>query len=335
MPEKVERAAWADEKNRRMRRLGPCSLAGAGRRSGDRGKFARVAMAILGLAATAILPGCEQVESLGLLTRSAAAPVASEFHAWGNPSEWLPTEEALSTDLTAAQQAATLELLDRPLVPPPDDEPPRVQVGLLVPLTGSDALLGRSMMRAAQLALYDLADDAFVLRPYDTRGSPEGARVAANKAVGDGVSLFLGPLFAGSVAMVTSVARDAGLNVIAFSNDPAVAGPRTFLIGHMLGDQIARVVNYAARRGIRRLAALVPTGPFGRLATNALRSTTDAIGAEIKRIVTYDSSVTDIDRAVRRLARYDIRHQALLKRRVVLRDQGSEAALAEIDAEFA
>ncbi|MCH8991732.1 MAG: ABC transporter substrate-binding protein [Acidobacteria bacterium] len=82
--------------------------------------------------------------------------------------------------------------------------PSAVRVALLLPLSGRNARLGNAMVNAAQLALFDLADDRFELLIHDTKGTPEGAAEAAALAIGDGASLILGPLLSASV---TAVAR--------------------------------------------------------------------------------------------------------------------------------
>ncbi|HAA93480.1 MAG TPA: hypothetical protein DCE33_13615, partial [Rhodospirillaceae bacterium] len=90
------------------------------------------------------------------------------------------------------------------------------KVALLLPLSGPQAALGQAMLEAAQLAMFEMATDQFTLHPIDTRGTPEGARSAADQAIQDGVSLILGPLLANSVRSVAPVAGRVGLNVVAF-----------------------------------------------------------------------------------------------------------------------
>ena len=48
-----------------------------------------------------------------------------------------------------------------------------------------------------------------LLVPKDTKGTPEGARAAAESAVHEGAELILGPLFAQEVEAVAPVARQA------------------------------------------------------------------------------------------------------------------------------
>jgi hypothetical protein len=79
------------------------------------------------------------------------------------------------------------------LTPPPGSDLP--VVAILLPLSGRDAQLGQQMLEAAELALFDAADERFTLLPVDTGGTPGGAVGAAEKAIGQGARLILGPLF--------------------------------------------------------------------------------------------------------------------------------------------
>ena len=66
-----------------------------------------------------------------------------------------------------------------------------VRIGLLVPLSGPNEKLGRSMLNAAQMALFDFSDSHFELLIFDTLGTSEGALEAARFAIEDGVSVIL------------------------------------------------------------------------------------------------------------------------------------------------
>src|SRR6185437_8999954 len=57
--------------------------------------------------------------------------------------------------------------------PPPALVGAQTRVGLLLPLSGANAKLGEAMLNAAQMALFDVAGNDFVLLPRDTQGTPE------------------------------------------------------------------------------------------------------------------------------------------------------------------
>ena len=57
----------------------------------------------------------------------------------------------------------------------PADQLPAEKVALLVPLSGKHAGLGKALLNAAQMALFDVGYTNFELLPGDTKGTAEGA----------------------------------------------------------------------------------------------------------------------------------------------------------------
>ncbi|MCH7943884.1 MAG: penicillin-binding protein activator [Proteobacteria bacterium] len=169
---------------------------------------------------------------------------------------------------------------EEPIVPALVELPPGpVSVALLLPLTGPSADLGQALFEAAQLALFDVGNEDFVLLPRDTLGTPEGAAIAANQALADGARLVIGPLFSGSVAAVAPITQLAGVNVVAFSSDRSVARPGVYLMGFLPGQQVVRVVEYAITRGLKWFTALAPSNAYGQSMVAALTRATQAAGA--------------------------------------------------------
>ena len=190
-----------------------------------------------------------------------------------------------------------------PLSPPvlPPLAPGTVRAALLVPLSGRHADLGQSMLNAAQLALFDIADQRFELLPYDTGGTPDGAAAAAQFAVGDGVSVILGPLLAGSAQAAARAAWAGNVPVIAFSSDRSVAGDGVYVMGFTPGTEVERVVSYAYSQGLVRFALLAPDDAYGTRVVTALDDAAAAIGAIVTRVELYDPATGDFNEVVRRL----------------------------------
>ena len=215
--------------------------------------------------------------------------------------------------------------------PPDTGADAAVVIGVLLPLSGSDGELGRTMLNGAMMAVFDHAAPGFTFKPYDTGGTPQGASAAAERALGEGARLLLGPLFSDSVAAVAPLARRAKVNAIAFTNDRAAAGRNVFVLGHRPEPQIRAVVAYAASRGIRSFAALIPTGRFGAQAAVAADAAAWGAGIRLHEIVAYADDVPSIDRAVRRLARYDVRKAALEEYRDGLKKRNDAVSRAILE----
>lgn len=181
----------------------------------------------------------------------------------------------------------------------PGDEA-RNRVAVLVPLSGANAGVGQSIANAASMALLDSGGQKIRITVYDTNMG--GPAAAAQKALGEGNRLFLGPLLADEVRAVAPVARRAGVPVVAFSNDSEVAGGGVYLMGFTLDQSVDRVVRYAASRGITRFAGLMPNGTYGRRAANALLRAAAENKASVTAIESYERSPAAIAAAVRKVA---------------------------------
>ena len=152
--------------------------------------------------------------------------------------------------------------------------PPRV--GLLLPLSGDTAPLGRDFLDAAQMALFDVGATDLELLPRDTGATPETAARAAQGLIDGGAEILLGPLFGTATRAVAPVAEARGVPVLSFSNDASVAGNGVWVLGFRPEEQIGRVVGYAASQGLARQAALAPDDAYGDRAIQAWK---EAVGA--------------------------------------------------------
>lgn len=217
---------------------------------------------------------------------------------------------------------------------PAPDASGLMRVGLLVPLTGPSAPVGQALLNAAQMALFDVADDRFVLQAYDTKGTPEGAVEASNKALSQGVQLLLGPLFSGEVKAVAPQATAAGVNVVAFSTDPAIAGPHVFVMGFLVQEQVRQIVAYANAQGLKRFAVLAPNSAYGQSVVDALKLVVPARGGQVTNVSFYQPDGKDLNQVVRQLASFDRRKQELERQKSELSgkdDEISQLALKRLE----
>lgn len=157
-----------------------------------------------------------------------------------------------------------------------------VKVALLLPITasGSTPSVAKALKQAAELALFDFDNPNVTLVPKDTKGTPEGARLAAENAVQEGAELIIGPLFAQEVSGAAPVARQRGVPMIAFSSDEKVAGGGVYLLSFLAGRDVPRIVSFAMSRGKRNFAELVPQSAYGRIAEAAFARAVSSGGGQ-------------------------------------------------------
>ena len=201
---------------------------------------------------------------------------------------------------TGRQQPRLPEAGTRPVRPVAPVERPRNLVAVIVPTSGSDGAIGQSIANAAKLALADSGDQTLRLTVYDSAAAG-GAAAAAQRAIGDGNRLILGPLLAEDVRAAAPIARRAEVPVVAFSNDEGVAGSGVYIMGFTPDQSIDRVVAHARSSGRGNFAALVPSGLYGQRASQAMRAAVRQWGGRMTVVEQYDRSPASIRAAAGRL----------------------------------
>ena len=158
------------------------------------------------------------------------------------------------------------------------------RIGLLLPLSGTFAYLGRPMLNAAQLAVFDAAGEQFELMVFDTAGDPDQASEAARMAIDQGARLIIGPLLADSTRAAAPWAQAAGVPMLSFSSDRTVAGNGVFILGFAPRDQVERVVEYASARGIGDFAVIAPEDAYGALVAEAVQDAAARVGGRVSDV---------------------------------------------------
>ncbi len=214
------------------------------------------------------------------------------------------------------------------------------RIAILLPFSADDPGVQRAangLRDAAQLGLFEVRRDELVLIPKDTRGTPEGAAVAAQEALAEGAELIIGPLFAGSVSAVGQIAQPRGVPVVGFSTDRQIAQPGVYLLSFQVEEEVSRVVGFAASQELTTFAALVPRNPYGERIRGSLEQLVLENNGNLRHMIAYDPLADDFRSQVRQLAEYASRRSALEQQRRALsvrEDSASRRALQRLqDAE--
>jgi branched-chain amino acid transport system substrate-binding protein len=165
-----------------------------------------------------------------------------------------------------------------------------LRVGILLPFSNGSAgtrALAQSMLKAAELALFDSRNQNIVLLTADEGGTPEAAAQGARNLLAQGAEIIVGPLFAASVNAVAPIARDRSVPVISFSTDRSVAGNGVYLLSFQPGNEVKRVVDFASAQGRASFAALVPQTPYGDRVAQAFQDEVTAKGGKVTDIERY------------------------------------------------
>ena len=180
-----------------------------------------------------------------------------------------------------------------------------VQVALLAPGgsgAGSDSLLASNLENAARLAISDLNGVRVDLRIYNTGADPLQAASVASRAVDEGAKIILGPLFAEAANAAGVAVAPRNVNVLAFSNNPTIAGGNVFVLGATFQNTANRLVQYSKRQGISRYMIVHGNDLQGQVGRDAIASAVRNNGGEVAGIESYPLSQQGIVSATSRIA---------------------------------
>jgi branched-chain amino acid transport system substrate-binding protein len=164
-----------------------------------------------------------------------------------------------------------------------------VRVGMILPLTqnGAPTGIGQALLNAAQMAIADGGAGDVTLMALDDRSSPEAAASAAQSEVKAGSEIILGPLFANDVRQVATVARGAGVPVIAFSTDATTASDSVYLLSFLVESYVDRIVDFAVSKGKTNIAVLAPQNDYANVALGELKAEAQRAGANVVTVARY------------------------------------------------
>ncbi len=207
-----------------------------------------------------------------------------------------------------------------------DNRPARtkINIGIMLPLSGDTRVVGQALLNAATLALFDARDRRLEIIPADTRGTPEGAREAATHLVENGVDIIIGPLFSESIRAAHPIIKSADIKMIGFSNDHDVAGDGVYLLSFRPEEQVGRIIKYASKQRYKKFAALVPDTLYGRRIVNVLEPLVATEFKELVALEIYPADASLLDDPVKRIANYDYRRQEYIEEMRFLRSLGRD-----------
>ena len=189
------------------------------------------------------------------------------------------------------------------------------RLALLLPFSAkSDRLReeAASMLKAAELAIFEREEPDVLLIALDTGGTDSGAASATRAAIQSGADVILGPVLSRSVKGASREARRDGTPVIAFSTDQTVAGNGTYLLSFPPEAEVDRIVRYVASDGAVNFAFIGPESAYGNRVRQAFARSVQAVGGTLTQSQTYDGDDISVMQApAQALAEsYRLRHSS-------------------------
>ncbi|GCE79280.1 amino acid ABC transporter substrate-binding protein [Komagataeibacter oboediens] len=203
-------------------------------------------------------------------------------------------------------------------------------VGVLLPLTGTNAHLGQEMLTATRMAMNSPTSPP--LDVHDTAAPGATAATAAQAAVTAGDGLILGPLTTDDTARAATIATAAHIPMLAFTSDMSVAQPGVWTLGIAPEQQVRRMVLAARQQGRQHFVAFLPDNRLGRALGQALQQVCEENGLQSPQIMFHDSTQASILTGLKTLSAFETRASAVVQPDATTQPAPDAQAAPKVDA---
>ncbi|MAT29152.1 MAG: hypothetical protein CMN31_26770 [Sandaracinus sp.] len=184
-------------------------------------------------------------------------------------------------------------------------------IGAILPLSGRGREVGQNALQGLMLGAglpLDGPPDGDTPRVFfrDGAGDPERAAQAVDDLVTlHQVVAILGPIDGRSARAAARRAEELGVPLLTLTPDPRIVdeGPMVFRLFPAPSDEARELVAEARRRGVTRIAALVPEHGYGATMREAFRVATEEAGLEWAGAAGYAADATSFREPLEELKR--------------------------------
>lgn len=172
----------------------------------------------------------------------------------------------------------------------------KVNVAIVLPLTGNDAPLGNKMLQSAMLVLNNSINENIKVNVYDTASSTNNFNKIAREIESNNDKIILGPITSTDTLELIKALKNNSVEtpVLSFSNNVQVLDSQvsnTFLMGYLLESEIKRAIEFLVFRfqqqqKILKLAIFAPNNQYGNIMVKEANKVANVYETPIK-IVTY------------------------------------------------
>ena len=181
----------------------------------------------------------------------------------------------------------------------------KIRIGLLVPLTGDNAELGKQIVKATKLALGDIDAEQIEIYPKDTRSDPNKTLRSAIEFQRDGINLVIGPIFHKNLIFLNEISNVTFLSL----TNKTLDLPKNVISGGVNStSQLNTIKKFIELNKIKKPIFLIPNLDYDLEIKKAIKNSKIKIFKEYY----YDIEPTKLTKQIEKITNYEIRKQNLL-----------------------
>ena len=182
----------------------------------------------------------------------------------------------------------------------------KVKIGLVVPLSGEDEELGKSILKSVRLAINDINDDKIIIIPRDNQNDADKTLEVSKDLYNQGVKIIIGPVFKKNTLKLSQLSND--LIFLSFTNKIDEPKKNVISAGVNSISQFNAIKKFQSLNGIERSFLFAPKNEILEEIKVGIKKSK----IKLKDKFFYDSDPTLITKQIEDITRYAIRKQNLL-----------------------
>jgi len=181
----------------------------------------------------------------------------------------------------------------------------KVKIGLLVPLSGDNAEIGKQIVKATRLALKDINSDKIEIFPKDTQSDPNKTLRSAIELSQIGINLVIGPVFYENLAYLDEVKE---VTFLSFTNKTLDLPKNVISTGINSTSQLNTIKKFIKLNEIKKSVILIPNLNYDLEIKQGIKK------SKIKTFKQYyyDIDPTKLTKQIEKITNYEIRKQNLI-----------------------
>ena len=180
----------------------------------------------------------------------------------------------------------------------------KIKIGLIIPLTGENSLIGEKMIKSTRMAINKIDDGRIEIIPKDTKSNPIDALKVSKELYKDGIRIIIGPVFNESTKYLDDLKE---ITFISFTNK-LIGNPRNVIsAGVNAISQLQTIKKFNNKNNLSESIFLIPRSQFKREIEEAI----DKTNIKHKKVFYYDREPTKLTKQIEDLTKYQIRKNNL------------------------
>ena len=180
----------------------------------------------------------------------------------------------------------------------------KIKIGLIVPLSGENSLIGEKIIKSIRMAINKINDERVEIIPKDTKSNPIDALKVSKELYKDGVRIIIGPVFNESTKYLDDL-KD--VTFISFTNK-LIGNPKNVIsAGVNAISQVQTIKKFNSRNNLSKSIILIPRAQFKKEIEEAINKTK----IKHKEVFYYDREPTKLTKQIEELTKYQIRKNNL------------------------